>query len=225
MSPNPNDVRPPPYTSQPSHQPTKPQEEQEQEDILESLQNIPSNFDLALNGGTNLRVLPPSPAKRPDPSLLDPETFRRLSIGTVSSITSQSRAGSPYPTYNGRTKPKGVKAALQNFWYENQGPLLVALSQFFGALMNVATRLLELEGEGMHPLQVLFARMSLTMLLCCAWMWWKKVPDFPFGAKGIRWLLAIRGFVGFFGIFGMYCKSIPVMNQYKNPLSAKRTRH
>ena len=36
------------------------------------------------------------------------------------------------------------------------------MSQFFGALMNVATRLLELDGEGMHPFQVLFVRMGMT---------------------------------------------------------------
>jgi hypothetical protein len=59
----------------------------------------------------------------------------------------------------------------------------------FGALMNAATRLLELEGEGMSPLQVLFARQTLTSALCCLWMWWTEIPDFPLGAKGIRWLL------------------------------------
>ncbi|RDL38111.1 Uncharacterized protein BP5553_05544 [Venustampulla echinocandica] len=206
MSPSPSDVSPPPYTPQPyHHRPTIPREEQEHDDILESLQNIPSNFDLALNGGTNVRLLSPNYAKRTDPSLLDPEEFRRLSIGTASSINSQSRGASPYPASNdARTRPKGFKNACKHFWHRNQGPFLVAFSQFFGALMNVAARLLELEGEGMHPLQVLFARMSLTMLFCCAWMWWKKVPDFPFGAKNIRWLLAARGFVGFFGIYGMY---------------------
>jgi hypothetical protein len=72
--------------------------------------------------------------------------------------------------------------------------------------MNVTTRLLELEGDGMDPLQILFARMGLTMVFCVAWMWWKEVPDFLLGQKGIRWLLMARGFVGFFGIYGMYCK-------------------
>lgn len=72
--------------------------------------------------------------------------------------------------------------------------------------MNVATRLLELEGVGMDPLQVLFARQVLTMIFCCIWMWWKNIPDFPFGAKGIQGLLLCRGLTGFLGIYGIYCK-------------------
>lgn len=81
----------------------------------------------------------------------------------------------------------------------------MSMSQLFGALMNVTTRLLELEG-GMHPFQVLFARMGITMVLCCLYMWYAKIPSAPFGLREIRWLLVLRGLMGFFGIFGMYCK-------------------
>jgi hypothetical protein len=48
-------------------------------------------------------------------------------------------------------------AWLSAFWNRNKGPLFVLLSQLFGTLMNVTTRLLELEGnngKGMHPFQV-----------------------------------------------------------------------
>ncbi|TVY59286.1 putative transport protein, partial [Lachnellula suecica] len=168
-----------------------------EDDMLESLQNIPSNFDLALNGGTNRTFPKPNKA---DPSLLDPEAFRRLSISTISSAHPNSRGTSPYPVPPAKT----YRHAWEQFWARNQGLFLVAASQLFGALMNVTTRLLELEGEGMHPLQVLFARMSLTMVFCCAWMWWKNVPGFPLGMKSVRWLLVGRGFTGFFGIYGMY---------------------
>ena len=48
------------------------------------------------------------------------------------------------------------KAALRHSWSRNKGVALVLLSQFFGALMNVTTRLLETDGDGMHPLQVCF---------------------------------------------------------------------
>lgn len=82
----------------------------------------------------------------------------------------------------------------------------MAISQLFGALMNVTTRLLELEGEGMNPMQILFVRMGLTGFFCCLYMWWKDIPDFPLGPKGVRGLLVARGLTGFFGIFGMYCK-------------------
>jgi hypothetical protein len=74
--------------------------------------------------------------------------------------------------------------------------ILVAVAQLFGALMNLAARLLELEAE-MHPLQILFARMSITTVLSILYMWWNKVPDFPLGARGIRGVLVIRGVSGF----------------------------
>jgi hypothetical protein len=180
----------------------KPLDDGAEDDLLESLQNIPSNFDLALNGSTN-RYLSPNPAKSAEASLVDPEEYRRLSISTVSSMA-QSRGVSPYPRTV--TQPKTWKTACKKFWSRNQGPFLVSISQLFGALMNVTTRLLELEGEGMHPFQILFARMTLTLIFCCSWMYWKNVPDFPLGAKGIRLLLVARGLTGFFGIYGMYCE-------------------
>lgn len=82
----------------------------------------------------------------------------------------------------------------------------MTMSQFFGATMNVTTRLLELEGDGMHPFQILFTRFSITVVLCCAYMFYKGIPDFPFGKRDIRVLLCFRGLFGFFGVFGMYCK-------------------
>lgn len=72
--------------------------------------------------------------------------------------------------------------------------------------MNVAARLLELEGDGMRPIQLLFVRQGLTAVLCTGYMWWAKVPDFPLGVKGLRKLLVARACTGFFGIYGMYCE-------------------
>lgn len=191
----------PTYTPLPhTHNPANPAEDY---DILKSLQNIPSNLDIALDGGTNRTFLSPNPSKQADHSLLDPEEFRRLSLSSVSSVGfPHSRSGSPPPNL----EPKSFKNAFKKFWARNQGLFLVTFSQFFGALMNVTTRLLELEGDGMNPLQILFARMSLTMVFCCTWMYWKKVPGFPLGSKDVRWLLIARGVTGFFGIYGIYCE-------------------
>ncbi|EPE37049.1 Multidrug resistance efflux transporter EmrE [Glarea lozoyensis ATCC 20868] len=161
---------------------------------LDSFQNVPSHFDAATNVDLNQTYLPP---KSSNTALLNPDSFRRLSISTISSYP--SRNPSPYPP-----PPTTFKGKASAFWNRNYGLFLVALSQLFGALMNVTTRLLELEDGGMHPLQILFARMGLTMVFCCAWMWWKKVPNFLLGERGIRWLLLARGFSGFFGIYGMY---------------------
>jgi drug/metabolite transporter (DMT)-like permease len=87
-------------------------------------------------------------------------------------------------------------------WIRNKGLAYMLLAQVFGVLMNVTTRLLEIEGnkgEGLHPFQILFARMSITVVLASAYMWYKKTPHFPLGKPEVRWLLAARGFGGFFG--------------------------
>ncbi|EEP80922.1 predicted protein [Uncinocarpus reesii 1704] len=79
-------------------------------------------------------------------------------------------------------------------------------AQFFGASMNVMTRLLELDGphgKGMHPFEILFVRMSATTLCSFLYMWYKKVPQ-PFGAPAVRGLLVLRGVSGFIGVFGLY---------------------
>ncbi|KAF2431928.1 hypothetical protein EJ08DRAFT_586544 [Tothia fuscella] len=96
---------------------------------------------------------------------------------------------------------------MKAFWVRNKGLGLVLLAQVFGTLMNVTTRILELEGnngKGMHPFQILFARMTITVFLASAYMYWKKTPHFPFGAREVRPLLVARGIGGFFGVFGMY---------------------
>lgn len=97
-----------------------------------------------------------------------------------------------------RPKP----SSFQRFWTGNKGAALVALSQLFGALMNLSARLLELEGDGMHPVQVLLLRQSITSICCFIYMWWMKTPGAPFGGSEIRLLLLIRGVAGFFGIYG-----------------------
>lgn len=98
---------------------------------------------------------------------------------------------------------------LSSFYQNNKGLCYVLLAQVFGCLMNVTTRLLEVEGNngaGMHPFQILFVRMTITTVLSTTYMWWTQIPHFPFGLREVRWLLAIRGIGGFFGVFGMYCK-------------------
>jgi len=49
------------------------------------------------------------------------------------------------------------KSKVQVFWTKNKGLALVMLAQFFGVMMSVTTRLLEMDGRhgpGMHPFQV-----------------------------------------------------------------------
>ena len=53
--------------------------------------------------------------------------------------------------------PRSWKVLWAIFWQKNKGLILVLISQLFGALMNVTTRLLETDGshgEAMYPFQV-----------------------------------------------------------------------
>jgi hypothetical protein len=132
---------------------------------------------------------------------LHPGISRSLSASPVSAYSRlspyQSRASSPNPApQHPRTWKARISRWLGHFWGRNRGVVLVAAAQLFGALMNLAARLLEVE-SGMHPLQILFGRMSLTTVLSCLYMWYNKVPDFPLGPKGVRGVLVLRGLSGF----------------------------
>lgn len=182
---------PPPYSD--SLEATQPKtatgESLEPQNLL-----VPGNFPSPNVGATKLR----------DPASFD--EFRRLSLSPVPSPC-------PSPVPMGALPALSQDAQLRidpnasrwwKFWIKNKPAILVALSQFFGALMNLSARLLELEGNGMHPIQVLLMRQSMTAMGCTAYMWYMKTPDFPFGRKEIRPLLLFRGFTGYFGIYGIW---------------------
>ncbi|KAI0130628.1 hypothetical protein F4814DRAFT_403093 [Daldinia grandis] len=125
------------------------------------------------------------------------------------------RGVSPGPPLKkpGQTHPSlGIRGWFGSTWRKNKAPILVFAAQFFGSLMNLIARLLEIEEGGMHPMQILFARMSMTVIGVSAYVWWKRIPHGVLGHKDIRWLLALRGFSGFFGIYGMWysVKFIPL---------------
>ncbi|RKL35522.1 hypothetical protein BFJ72_g8752 [Fusarium proliferatum] len=161
-----------------------------------------------LPGGTlesHQHLLPPPPSPNLLSSKVDGSSFddfRRMS-------SSPSPCPSPIPlrqfSQQGADLPAETPPSKwRQFWLKNKPAAYVALSQFFGALMNLSARLVELEGDGMHPVQALLMRHSITALFCSAYMWWNKTPDFPFGKKEIRWLLWLRGASGFWGIFGVW---------------------
>ncbi len=52
--------------------------------------------------------------------------------------------------------------------------------------------------------QILFARMGITSVLCIAYMLYRHIA--VLGNSKIRYLLIIRGFSGFVGVLGLYCK-------------------
>ena len=167
------------------------------------LSDLPSALDPALNSPKTEQY------KTEENGLLQPEAIRRLSTSTIDGLSNDGRSARSHSQASYRRNfspppPNTWRASAERFWQRNRGLWLVALSQLFGALMNVTTRLLELEGDGMDPFQILFARMGITMVLCCFYMWYTSIPYFPFGQRGVRSLLVARGMTGFFGIFGMY---------------------
>ncbi|KIX98251.1 uncharacterized protein Z520_06331 [Fonsecaea multimorphosa CBS 102226] len=124
-------------------------------------------------------------------------------VRSISQDGALSTSADPPPPPKSR-----LRAAWDSFYVTNYGALLVLASQAFGVGMNISTRLLETpgsHGEPMHPFQILFARQSITAVICTAYgIYFKSTPYFPFGPRGIRWLLVLRGITGFFGVFGLY---------------------
>ncbi|CAF9942293.1 MAG: hypothetical protein ALECFALPRED_009646 [Alectoria fallacina] len=103
--------------------------------------------------------------------------------------------------------PPSWKERMMLSWASNKGLALVVLAQLFGVMMNVTTRILEMgrsSGPGMHPFQILFARMTGTLVLSSIYQWWAKVEEAPFGSREVRGLLVARGVGGFFGVYGIY---------------------
>ena len=138
---------------------------------------------------------------------LSPDTLSNLSADEYEQIRPSRRTSvATAAPYGSRSKSEW-RARLQASWVRNKGLAYMLLAQIFGTLMNVTTRLLEVEGnqgKGLHPFQILFARMGITFVLASGYMWYKRTPHFPLGLPEVRWLLVARGFGGFFGVFGMY---------------------
>lgn len=84
-------------------------------------------------------------------SLLSAEEYEPLRTGrSTSRGAARNASQSPAP-------PKGWRDRIKAGWVRNKGVLMVVLAQVFGTLMNVLTRMLELDGnngKGMHPFQV-----------------------------------------------------------------------
>ncbi|KAK9370642.1 hypothetical protein V1509DRAFT_616381 [Lipomyces kononenkoae] len=98
-----------------------------------------------------------------------------------------------------------VKAVAKTWYDANIGLLLFAMGQLFSSSMNLFARILETTSDPpLQAMQIVFARMSITMVACTLYMWMNGVQNAPLGPKEVRPLLVLRGLTGFFGLFGMY---------------------
>ncbi|RYP93807.1 hypothetical protein DL770_000003 [Monosporascus sp. CRB-9-2] len=105
-----------------------------------------------------------------------------------------------------KQQQRGVQRRLRAFYESNIGLFFVFLAQTFGSTMSTAAKLLT-SGSGpnrFHALHIIFVRMAATAVLGFLYMWHQRVPDYPFGGRGIRGLLLLRGLAGFVGLFGLY---------------------
>ncbi|KAJ3472215.1 hypothetical protein NLG97_g11182 [Lecanicillium saksenae] len=136
-----------------------------------------------------------------------PEAGAQQAAGNGAAVNGNSHAssaqapdeavsGAAQTTFWGRTKA---------FYHNNIGLFFVFLAQIFASIMAMTTRLLETGFETkFHALQIIFVRMIVTASIGSAYMWYKKVPDFPLGPPGVRGLLVLRGTAGTIGLFGLY---------------------
>ncbi|KAF8333683.1 integral membrane protein DUF6 [Amanita rubescens] len=90
---------------------------------------------------------------------------------------------------------------LKAYVANNEGLLFVMAAEGFFALMNLSVKIL---GEDVSVLEIMWIRMIITCLCAVAYMHFAKINDPVLGPPGIRILLCLRGFTGFFGIFGLW---------------------
>lgn len=85
-------------------------------------------------------------APSPDPSLISIDDSNNVRLGRTPGhlpVPEGRRHASQSPA----ARPRTFKAKAKLFWDTNKGLALVMISQVFGTLMNVTTRLLEIEGN------------------------------------------------------------------------------
>ena len=155
--------------------------------------------DKTKNGSKHLGIPPPDVLGRTSSTFSDASILSNVDERYGRLVNGRLRSRSRSPGASNTWKSNFVQG-----WIRNKGLALVAISQFFGVLMNVTTRLLETEGDPLDPFQILFARMSGTLILSSLYQWWAKVPDAPFGPRQVWPLLIARGGSGFFGVMGLY---------------------
>ncbi|KAI1262249.1 hypothetical protein F5Y18DRAFT_154239 [Xylariaceae sp. FL1019] len=153
--------------------------------------------------------------------LLDPTQFRSYTSSPVSHhgrqspISLQNYHAPPEeittPFYQASPHPIGIRGFFATQWQKHRAPILVFIAQAFGALMHLTARLLslgEVDGAKLHPMQLLFYRMIISLILGTGYIIKRQIPHGVFGDPKVRWMLVGRGISGFLGLYGMWYSSM-----------------
>lgn len=89
---------------------------------------------------------------------------------------------------------------------------VVLTSQISAAVVHGVVKSLETGKQTVDPFQILLVRMLITGIGCSAWLYCKRLPEFPLGPHDTRQMLVLRAVGGVLGAGGMYCKSIHTRN-------------
>ncbi|KAI0156530.1 hypothetical protein GGR57DRAFT_463706 [Xylariaceae sp. FL1272] len=153
--------------------------------------------------------------------LLDPSQLRSY----TSSPFSQDGRHSPISLQNLHAPPgeittplchasphlTGIRGFFATQWQKHQAPILVFIAQAFGALMHLTARLLslgEVDDAKLHPMQLLFYRMIVSLILGTIYIIKRQIPHGVLGDPKVRWMLVGRGISGFLGLYGMWYSSM-----------------
>ena len=101
--------------------------------------------------------IPASRSTRPQ----SPDTLSLISADDFHELRRPSRVDLVDEGKQSSSRISRWKDGTQASWTRNKGLFLVLLAQVFGTLMNVTTRILEVEGnngKGLHPFQVRSSR-------------------------------------------------------------------
>lgn len=100
-----------------------------------------------------------------------------------------------------------------SFLARHKPSLIVLASQVSAAIVHGVVKSLETTSSSnangaVDPFQILLVRMVITGVACSAYLWFKRVPDFPWGHHDVRHILLLRAFGGVLGAGGMYCEFV-----------------
>ncbi|GAA5898131.1 hypothetical protein JCM8208_000161 [Rhodotorula glutinis] len=93
--------------------------------------------------------------------------------------------------------------AVRGVVRRNEGLLLIATAQLGFSLINMCVKLLERDVQ-VPVWELILIRMAMTWVGCYSYLRSTGDPNPFLGPPGVRLLLALRGFVGFFGLYTNY---------------------